>query len=79
MKITNFRDYKIVGTNILDKIEYATVDVTSGIWFWKTTVPLRVSKKYYGSYWQFTDTGKFTPGFVLEELYDSYMAREQDA
>ena len=78
MKISNFRDYKKVGDNWNTQMEYATVDATTGFLFWKKTKPMRVSKSYISSYWQFLGTGKFTPGYAVEELYDLYKARKLD-
>lgn len=66
MKIDNFKLLKIV-----DGIEYATVEVTT---FWKKKEIVTIFKGR--DYWQFWDSGKFTPNYIVERLYEAYNARE---
>jgi hypothetical protein len=77
MKITNFRNLIVK-----DEIATAQVDVTTGFWFWKKTETKVVSThaviggKAYNLCWIWTDTGKFTPGREVEELYTAYQATQ---
>lgn len=75
MKITNFRNYESNGKGITKGREYtADVDVTTGFFGWKKTVTRQV-KRPFCEYWFFVDTGKYTPGAVVEQLARSYKAQ----
>ena len=67
-----------MGKNTLDWKFRATVDVTTGFLYWKKTETVEVFKNYIGN-WFFTDTGKFTPDDVVEELARSYQAKRGKA
>lgn len=73
MKFSNFRMIEEKGTNALDTTFLAEVDVTTGILWWKKTECRKVFKEYAG-FWYFVDTGKFTPGIEIENLYRAYKA-----
>ena len=68
MKVTNFSNYT-------DNETYctATVDVTTGIFFKKTTT-VEVFKQKISKYWRFKADGNLTPGYKVEDLYESYKA-----
>ena len=65
MKITNF---KKTGPRT------ATVDVTTGILWFKKTRTEKISLGH-GEYWFFVETGEFTPGHDVEKLCRSYNAK----
>lgn len=67
MLIENFRDFKKVnGTS------FATVDVWQGWLCWRRKVSKMVFKE--GLYWRDLETGRFTPGYLVESLHAAYMA-----
>ena len=72
MRISNFRDFK-EGGSVLEKWEHATVDVTTGFWFWKKTVPRAVHRKT-GLDWRWFDDGKFVRRLKLHQLGKSHQA-----
>jgi hypothetical protein len=73
MKITNFRNLIVK-----DGIATAQVDVTTGSWFWeKTETKVVVNQNVVNGVlfnvgWTWVDTGRFTSGFQVEELYTAY-------
>jgi hypothetical protein len=69
MRITNIRDVKQSGG-----YTHATVDATTGIWWWKKTEARKVFKPSYSIFWYFSDDGCFTPGFIVERLHVAHMA-----
>lgn len=77
MKITNFRNFKTVGTNALDWVFFADVDVTTGILFKKTNTR-RVSRAYGSGFWIFVDDGNYCPGLEVERMERGHKAREKD-
>jgi len=73
MKVSNFKLEKTTGKSVLDKVFTASVDVTTGILFWKKTERKQITRKYAG-YWHFTDTGVFTTGRDVENLARAWKA-----
>jgi len=67
MQISNFKLIKTKGTNACNKEFTATIDVTTGFLWWKKTKTRTIFREY-GSYWYFTDTGEYIPGFKVEKL-----------
>jgi len=78
MEITNLRNVDRKGTNILNFKYNALIDITTGFWFWKKVETKEICKSDYLSSWFFKDTGKFTPGFEVENLIRSYEAKTGD-
>ena len=74
MKISNFRAYTKSGLGSRER-EHATVDVTTGVLWWKKTEPRGVCREL-GGYWFFVDSGQFTPRFDVESLARAYHAQE---
>lgn len=79
MKIKNFRyvDTKLVKDGWhTDTYQYATVEVHKrGFWpFVKPSVVQVGVFRKVPSYWRFTDTGEFCPGYEVENLYAAYKA-----
>jgi hypothetical protein len=72
MRLSNFRNHRTNNRGILDRIEYATVDVASGILFRKITTREIALKNLY---WFFVDTGEFTPSGQAENLFRGYLAQ----
>ena len=54
----------------------ATVTVVTGMLWWRKEKRVRLNKPAYGNYWVFTDTGKFTPDLVIEELEKADSAKK---
>jgi len=79
MKISNFKYVKTTKNKdkylqdtIFDVI-HATIDITTGMLKWKETKIVTVFKEY--GFWVYSDGSGFTPGFVVEDLADEYLAR----
>jgi hypothetical protein len=72
MKITNFRDLVLLDENSA----VAKVDVTTGNLFWKKTETKLVTVEVFAGkpfgFWRWVDTGRFTLGTQVENLYSSY-------
>jgi len=79
MKLSNF---KIVSTTkgiIFDTL-YATVDVTTGWWIFKTIKSKDIVADVVDgtSYlWKFVDTGIFTPGYQAEQLHKEFSTKKE--
>lgn len=67
MKISNFRNYERSGFSSLNYKYTATVDVTTGILWWKKTEAKKIAREYL-THWFFVDSGEFTPGQVVQAL-----------
>jgi hypothetical protein len=76
MKITNFRSMVHTGTSPLNWEFSAVVDVTTGFLWWKKTKEREVSRKFC-EFWFFTDNGKLTPTFAVEDMERGYKARNK--
>lgn len=80
MKISNFRDYtKIPGfghsktTQRLTAVEYAIVDVeTTKFFFFKRKEVRAIYRRAGGIFWKFSNTDKYTPDDVVENLHNEY-------
>ena len=83
MKISNFCNLKRFPNQKYRSIESLVADVdvttTSGILWWKKTKTEthQVFKGESGINWQWLDTGKWTPEYQVERLYDAYVIREK--
>ncbi len=64
MKLSNFKLTKITGESALYKIFHATIDIETGVLWWKKKVNVKIQREY-GRRWFFVDTGEYTPGFNL--------------
>lgn len=73
MKLSNFRDYDMQRETFCAGIEFATVDVTTGL-FLKRTVSKRIVKEFAN--WFFMDGGEFTPAHQAEALARAFKAQE---
>ena len=73
MKLSNFRLLEVFGKSALDWKFNALVDVEKGVLFFKRKTTVIIHKQYGGT-WFFADTGKFTPGYDVEELVRSFVA-----
>lgn len=74
MKIANFILEKIEGDSPTNWKYYATVDVTTGILWWKKTKNCKIFREY-GGFWHFVETGKFTPGTAVDALSRAWQAK----
>ena len=74
MKFSNFKLEARAGQSYSDYVFYASVDVTTGFLFWKKTERKNIYREY-GKNWFFVESGKFTPGFQVEELARSWTAK----
>ena len=73
MILSDFRLYKTEGNNALNKVFFASVNVTTGMLFWKKTLRRRIRREYAG-FWHFIDTGEFLP-LQAETLARAYTAQ----
>lgn len=66
--IENFKLIKTVGNDPKDWKFLGTVEVTTGIlWFKKTTTTREIFRSY-ANFWYFTDNGKFVPHMIFEAV-----------
>mgnify|MGYP000930691955 CR=1 FL=1 len=78
MEISNFRLTKIIGATPLTFQFKAIVTVTTRPFpFFKKVEVVREVHRKYGSHWHFTDTGKYLPASVGEELERVYTATHE--
>ena len=75
MKITNFQLKERLGSNALSWRFRGTVDITTGF-FRRRTETAEIYSNYGGN-WYFTATGKFTPGFEVENLVRAFEAKHR--
>ena len=59
----------------LDTIIYCTVEVETGHLWWKKVSKRQVAKNNVD--WFFVDTGEFTPGYQMANLWRSYLAKNE--
>lgn len=80
MKFSNFKPVLVTqmrNLGIVDKVE-ATIDVTTGsLWWKKTETKTIVSRMGIGPFF-FKDTGKFTPGFEVDDMAGEYRRAKLD-
>lgn len=74
MEISNFVLVSKTGRGLSDLVMAAEVDVTTGHLWWKKTTREKIQKNSISD-WFFIDTGKFTPGYVVDELERSWFAK----
>lgn len=76
MKLSNFKFLKEVPLNRYgdSKRIYAEVTYNTGYLWWKETGIKIVFKETPLNHRKFVDSGKYTPGFQVEEMYESYLA-----
>ena len=68
-KFSNLRDLVQV-----DNTKIATVDVID--WFGLRTRTIKVFQEQYSCYWRFLDTGEYTYGNAMENLYKAYQVKQ---
>ena len=73
MKITNFKLISKLGTTVLNFRFIATVDVTTGVFF--KTITTKEIQRDYGGCWYFTNSGRFTPDYQVEDLVRVFEAK----
>ncbi len=79
MKLSNLEIYrKTPGNSALDTKYYALVDVTRGIWPFRTTRTVEIQRLEFHS-WYFAETGDYTPGFQAEALERAFWAKHSTA
>lgn len=78
MRMSNFRFEGTKGKSPLDLEFFATVDVETGVLFWKKKERRYIRRKYAG-YWHFVDTGEFTPDHQAENLARAWEAQTGQA
>lgn len=74
MKLSNFKLITTKGRSIIDRMFYATVDVETGILWWKKKETKEIFKGQFNVFWAFRDSGDFTPGRQAEKLSRAYEA-----
>lgn len=74
MKISNFKFEKMDGITPLDKVFWASVDVETGLLFWKKKERRRIRRKYADG-WCFVDNGEYVPSYQIESLARAYEAQ----
>ena len=78
MKFSNFTLDKTEGNSPTSWVYRASVDVETGMLFWKKKERKTIRREYCG-HWHFVDTGKFTPGYDVEELARAWTAQTGQA
>lgn len=73
MRLSNFKLERTEGINAIDWKYFASVDVETGILFWKKKERKLICRQYGGFYF-FVDTGKYTPNRDAEELARAFTA-----
>ena len=73
MKFSNFKLTEMKGTTAINKEFFATVDVETGVLFWKRKSTRKI-RRVYGGFWHFVDTGKYTPNYQVEDLARAWTA-----
>ena len=76
MKITNFNLIKTMGDTLINRKFVATIDVQTGILFWKKKSTKKIIREY-GCFWFFADTGEFTPSRKVENLERAFIAMQE--
>lgn len=82
MKITNFKFLETIKRRfgaIVEKHDFATVDVTTTQGIWPFNTEVTETKQVFrrdSCHWRFMDTGRFCPDSVVENLYNSYVAKQ---
>lgn len=74
MKLSNFKLLMTEGKNSLNWVFIASVDVETGMLWWKKKEE-RIIRREHGGFWYFVETGKFTPFLQAEELARSWTAK----
>ena len=83
MIISNFHNVKNVESKVYQCLYAVVADVdvttTTGYLLCKrtTTVTRQVFKDEMSLNWIWTDTGEWTPRFIVEKLYNAYTAQEK--
>ena len=75
MKITNFRDYKVMCPNSSKECYSANIDATTGFLWWKTTKTIEIHREL-ACCWFFVETGKFVLYTKINALERSFLARK---
>jgi hypothetical protein len=76
MKISNFKDFKIIHKDTSKEAYTANVDVKTGFLLWKKYKTRKIARSLATS-WFFVDTGKFVT-WTINDLERSYKAKEND-
>jgi len=83
MQISNFRNLKQIPSeefrNVFSLAAEVDVTTTKGILWWKTkhTETHQVFREELGVNWMWVETGKWTPGSDVENLYRAYCAKQK--
>ena len=77
MILSNFKFEKMEGNSALNKVYYASVDVETGMLWWKKKKREKIQRQF-ASYWFFVSTGQWTPGWEAEHLAKSWTAQTGD-
>ena len=67
MKFSNFKMKKVKKSDYCDEYN-ATIDVETGALWWRRYKTVEIAKESPG-FWFFKDTGKFTPGHFIDNLF----------
>ena len=73
MRLSNFKLTKTTGTILGGMTFHATVDVETGMLWWKKKENVEIQRRYTG-FWFFVATGRYTPGWQAERLARSWTA-----
>ena len=74
MKLSNFVLTDTTGTSLVDRVFHATVDIETGVLWWKKKKCVKMIRVYAG-FWHFVETGQFTPVIQAEALARSWTAK----
>lgn len=78
-ELSDFEITRVVGDCLTGKVfGLVTIITTEGMWWWKKIRSERrvIVRGIRSTNWYYLDTGKFTPGFVVEELERAYNAQQ---
>ena len=80
MKLSNISEVRKVtkksdNSIITETIYYCTVEVETGHLWWKKVSKRQVAKREVN--WFFVDNGEFTPDHQMENLWRSYIAKNE--
>ena len=76
MKVTNFVPVENSRYFATGRLEFAEVDVMTGILWWKRSTKKKVSCTPLGT-WFFIETGETCPGFMVENLARAWIANRR--
>lgn len=69
------KNFKYIKPDVRSDKVFATVEVPCGF-LWLKTKTVKIFKESGDIHWRYVETGKFTPGDVVETLEKAYNAKQ---